>query len=1227
MLSCYSRTKFESLSGIKGDEKLGMAISKIVNMMTDLSNIAEKHDLENKLYIGGGLERVMSLLGNAWERKFLRKNLELSRGSLSSSTGALVSQSARTDGASDSDTQSDTDAVSEGSSTSRSKPLDELTREKLVWNNLREFLIKEASLCEQLALVQRSKDCFGIKSKSRGAPQDAHFTSPTNLACHLCGNTNHIVSSDKNGGKHIDYVACKLFAEGSPHVRRMLLQRFQLCFQCLLPGVKFRDDHVCSKKYICPHSSHTSYEKGMHVLVCEKHKGDPANSQILAQYMKFVTSKRASNFENFTKNISLFCFEVGEDIALENDANSAILMLQTIDGNGVSVNACFDSACRGSVIRWALVDALSRLGRAECIQPGPLILIGVGNRTTTSEHGEWSVTLPLRNGKNVKIKGIVLDEVTSTFPELELGAIESDIRAKCRKHFRWKNKLDSLPKLPESVGGSTDILIGARYSSIHPIEVWRHKGIRLYDSFFSSLDGSSGVVWGSHPDIDRQMKILYPESGHIALESFFVREVLDMRRIDIEEREVNLFCPQSVQVPDFSSEKYHAMKVKFYDDVFVAEETLLTKRAPDSLKIFEEVENAGTEVTYRCIVCSGCTDCTKGPRIEEMSVQEEIEQGLIDKCVEVDIDSKTSTGRLPFLCDPDARLSSNESFARKIFNGQVRTLAKSSEDRDAVIQSEKSWQDLGYVDYLESLPSDVQEEIVKASVQYVIPWRVVWKPDSQTTPIRIVLDASAAPRGDSSLNSILAKGSNNMNSLIEILIRWTSRKFAYHTDIKKCYNSVRLHPSHWRYHMYLWSEDLKPETPPKLKVLKTFIYGVKPSGNVAESGIRKTADIAKEKFPKAHSPIHNDTYVDDCASGEDTVEERLEVTNQLSAALSMGGFFLKGFTFSGFDPPSHLSADGKSIMVGGLKWFSAEDNFSLNLPDQLNFSKKKRGRKSAEGVGVIPSKLTKRDCLSKVAEIFDPLGRVTPLTSAMKLDIRELTLLNLDWDHVIPDAMREVWRSNFEMMEEIGSLRFQRAVIPEDAIDTCVDTIDVGDASQTMICVAIYARFKRKSGGFSCQLVFSRSKVVPRDMSVPRAELLAASLNASTGFVVKKAFGDRHQRSYKLTDSQVSLHWMGSPRTKLKLWARNRVREINRLSDIDDWKYVESKLNISDLGTKKGAKLVDVGPDSDWINGMEWMRGEEDSFPLKDISEVILGPEGKREARKEYLTLDSVDDA
>ena len=130
----------------------------------------------------------------------------------------------------------------------------------------------------------------------------------------------------------------------------------------------------------------------------------------------------------------------------------------------------------------------------------------------------------------------------------------------------------------------------------------------------------------------------------------------------------------------------------------------------------------------------------------------------------------------------------------------------------------------------------------------------------------------------------------------------------------------------------------------------------------------------------------------------------------------------------------------------------------------------------------------------------------------------------------------------------------------------------------------------RENGGFSCQLVFAQSKIVPKDMSMTRAKLLAASLNAVSGYVVKLSFGDMYKKCWKLTDSQVVLHWIGCTRSTLKMWVRNRVIEINRLVDASLWRYVESRNMIANLGTRKGAKIADE-PKSDWKMGQSLKRG------------------------------------
>ena len=127
-----------------------------------------------------------------------------------------------------------------------------------------------------------------------------------------------------------------------------------------------------------------------------------------------------------------------------------------------------------------------------------------------------------------------------------------------------------------------------------------------------------------------------------------------------------------------------------------------------------------------------------------------------------------------------------------------------------------------------------------------------------------------------------------------------------------------------------------------------------------------------------------------------------------------------------------------------------------------------------------------------------------------------------------------------------------------------------------MVCMCIYARFKRCGGTYSCQLVFSRSRVVSQGMSQPRAELYAALINAYAGEVVRRSFKQYHKEATKFTDSQISLNWITNEEKPLKLWTRNRVIEILRFTTKAQWYYVQTKYILADISTRKGVSLEDI---------------------------------------------------
>ena len=1178
------------LSKIKSDEKIAIALSGLINTMRDLSSLAEEHRIEGQLYEGGGLEKVLALIGIARHKKFRVKHL----------------------GAFD---------------------------KKVEYVNLLEFIQQELQLLERVNLDKRTAQLMGLETKDKVKPgSTGHHTSVVVCKCHFCGEDGHTQIVTAKGNKIIPYYACEKFIQATAVDRLAKLKEKNLCTVCLYPGAKKGPRHRCFfLKYCCPHVSHRDSGK-IHVLLCNDHKADAKNLELVAKFIeKFITSCQfpippsSRNISCFTSIVCvakpLSSGNVFDGLVTEPEiVESAIFQLQTIVVGGISLKLFFDNGCGDMVVKRAAVEKLGQVGRAKQIREGPIDLSGVGDQKSICHDGVYSICLPLCNGGNAILTGLCLPKLTATFPEYDLTVAGRDLVSRCtsEKGHGFANRL---PKLPGKVGGDPDIIVGVKFAKYLPKSRYEcGDGFGIAESVFLSECGSRGVLYGPHAEFSKIERLFH--GMHVRQMAYFMESLSHVRKMSMLSMSRPLLEGMK-ELPTMASVD-EPMCCSLSDDVIESDknacddqpvslcDAYASKRPPKCIRTYDEVEQAGTVVDYRCVDCLGCLNCKKGERWDCISIQEESEQGLIEKSVKIIPEKGESIARLPFVVNPDTRIDSDGILkaAKRVYRSQLRILNEKPDDLKAVIDSEAKLQSLGFVDFVDNLPKEEQEMILGADVRYVIPWRAQWS-DSLSTSCRLVFDASMGSKDGCSLNTLLAKGANGMNKLVEIAIRWQCRKHAFSTDVSKMYNCVKLEKEHWRYQLYLWHDQLDPNAEPRLKVIKTCIYGVRPSGNQAECAIRRTAELSGEEFPDARDAICDDTYVDDCMSGTESKKDTLRVTDEIQVALAKGGFTLKGFSMSGEDPPKHLSADGKSVMAIGGKWFPKEDSVQLNIKP-LNLTKKVRGKKSSDGVGKVPESLTMRDCSRVVHELYDICGKVAPLTASFKLDMSELHHRKLDWDDPIPAELRNQWIRNFDLMAEIGGIKFQRAVIPLDAISLEAETIDVADASEQLICAAIYVRYKLRGGGHSCQLIFARTKII-HDITMPRAELAAALLNASTGHVVNSSLKGMVSKTWKLTDSQVVLHWLNSTRTALKSWVRNRVKEITRLADRPSWSYVSSKDNIADLGTRRGATIEDVGPDGPWIRGLPWMTKNESEFPLKTVDDLVLSNVEQSEADKEKI--------
>ena len=130
-------------------------------------------------------------------------------------------------------------------------------------------------------------------------------------------------------------------------------------------------------------------------------------------------------------------------------------------------------------------------------------------------------------------------------------------------------------------------------------------------------------------------------------------------------------------------------------------------------------------------------------------------------------------------------------------------------------------------------------------------------------------------------------------------------------------------------------------------------------------------------------------------------EEAKKIASGVDKALDYIQLRIKAWTLSGKPPDPKVSEDGVTTTFGGLRWFPGLDFFKLEI-QPTHFGKKKRGRFAdslevfdgrfgAKMEDFVKPSLSRRDCQSVTARVFDPLGKVTPLLGKLKYDLRRIT--------------------------------------------------------------------------------------------------------------------------------------------------------------------------------------------------------------------------------------------
>ena len=165
------------------------------------------------------------------------------------------------------------------------------------------------------------------------------------------------------------------------------------------------------------------------------------------------------------------------------------------------------------------------------------------------------------------------------------------------------------------------------------------------------------------------------------------------------------------------------------------------------------------------------------------------------------------------------------------------------------------------------------------------------------TKIRAAFDASAKSSSNVPLNDILLVGPTVYSPLIDVLLHFRLHRIAIPADVGKVYRAVKLVESDRDLHRFVWRSDTSKSLQDYQMTRLTF--GVLTSSFAANMSLKHNALDHAMEFLKAAHAVETASYVDDCLTGANSVEEAIIYTSNYYITLSrVHGFLLRKWNSS-----------------------------------------------------------------------------------------------------------------------------------------------------------------------------------------------------------------------------------------------------------------------------------------------------------------------------------------
>ncbi|KAH9637205.1 hypothetical protein HF086_016227 [Spodoptera exigua] len=339
------------------------------------------------------------------------------------------------------------------------------------------------------------------------------------------------------------------------------------------------------------------------------------------------------------------------------------------------------------------------------------------------------------------------------------------------------------------------------------------------------------------------------------------------------------------------------------------------------------------------------------------------------------------------------------------------------------------------------------------------------------------------------------------------------------------------------------------------------------------------------------------------------MDEVRDTRDQLIQLLKEGGFNLRKWSSNERqlleDLPEHMISpvsltftEASASKTLGLAWNPKQDEFI--------FSTTLKNKTESE----TNNKSSKRQILSDISTIFDPLGLLSPITIKAKILFQQIWKYKIEWDDTVPDEIEKEWRTLKTELTNMQPFKINRW-LGLRANKNC-ELHAFCDASEKAFSCVVYSKITEGKQQ-QIALVAAKTKVAPiqKHQTLPRLELCGAHLLAQLVNKIKLCFDKPNIKVTAWTDSMIVLGWLKGDVSRWKAYVGHRVQEIISVVPAGSWKHVRSEQNPADCASR-GLLPSQLHNFPLWFNGPEWLNSEtipetHDTIKMPEIELKSLG--------------------